>query len=86
MAERKPKRKIEACTSAPLTAPPPPETDDPFQQIMAKLYTLAVEGNVTAAKLYLDYSMKDLSENANGLSLDEALKLLREQTQPEQPS
>jgi hypothetical protein len=45
--------------------------------LLATLYALALEGNVSAAKLYFDIAEKNLDEE-DALTTDEALKLINE--------
>ena len=84
-----PKRKMETHTAQSLKPPKrvekktkdnSAEPDDPVKAVMAKLYSLAInEGNTSAAKLYLDYVLKQRGEDSDALTPEEALRILREQ-------
>jgi hypothetical protein len=86
----KSRRKIAAQTAEPLkpaapiekskAASAPVRDDDAIQKLLGVLYALAIEGNTTAAKLYLDFCAKQVSNDPTGLSADDALKILQEQT------
>lgn len=81
MNERKPRRKnVESATSEPLAPPPvfPPSETDAVQKLLGALYTLALEGNVSAAKLYLDYTARQKGDDPAGLTNEDALRLLLE--------
>lgn len=78
MSERKARRKTETQTAQPLQTAPPIEKDDSTQKLLGVLYTLAIEGNVTAAKLYLDFCSKQKGEEPDALTAERALELLRE--------
>lgn len=82
MSERKRKPRLETQTAQPLQAAPPIEKEDPIQKLLGVLYTLAVEGNVTAAKLYLDYCARQKGEDSSALTPEEAQRILREQSVP----
>lgn len=73
--KRPPQRKLHAATAAPLTLPAPPEKTTAREQVLAVLFRLALEGNVSAAKLYLDCVE---SGDDGGLSAEAALKILQE--------
>lgn len=75
MSKRKPP--CEAQTAASLTPAAPPVAEDPIEKLLGALYVLALEGNVTAAKLYLDYTARRRGEEPAGLTAEEALKLLQ---------
>jgi hypothetical protein len=74
------KQEIEATTSESLQLPLPfePVPDDAVPRILSKLFKLAIEGNTSAAKLFIDI-LKDKSEDAPAaLTAEDALKLLQE--------
>ena len=77
-----PRRKMIAQTDAPLeTAPPlkkkPPEPIDPMA-IIRRLYELAMDGNVTAARVVLDYCREQEKEGeSHDLTSGEILALIR---------
>ena len=73
------KPKIETATSAPLTLPPIVDKRQAVDKLLEVLFELAVKGDLSAAKLYLDVSLKLGIENPSGLSADDALKLLNPQ-------
>jgi len=77
MPEKKSRKKLAAHTAESLTTPPP-VTDNPREDVLAKLLELALGGNVAAAKLYLDCTAGESSHDDSALSADEALKLIRE--------
>ncbi|MBU0509889.1 hypothetical protein KKH27_13785 [bacterium] len=79
MSEPKPKRKLETATAAPLTPPKPVDVSDAREQVLGVLYGLALEGNVSAAKLYLDLTSDADSESEETLTPEDALRLLQEQ-------
>ena len=74
-----PKKKIETSTSAPLKTPQAVDIRNPHEKLLAKLLQLALEGNMAAAKLYLDYRNFDEKEQGKGETLtpDEAIKLIQ---------
>ena len=73
----KPPKRVEKRTKDNATVP-----DDPVKAVVAKLYSLAVnDGNTAAAKLYLDYILKQRGEDSDALTPEEALRILREQKQ-----
>jgi hypothetical protein len=74
-----PKRKIETHTARPLKTPKQVGQKDPIQELLKALHALALDGNTTAAKLYLDYMLKQNSDEPNGMTPEEALRILREQ-------
>jgi hypothetical protein len=76
--KRKPRKKIAAQTAEPLKPAEPLVKDDPVQKVLGVIYSAAMEGNVSAAKLYLDFCTKQSSGEASGLTADDALKLLQE--------
>jgi hypothetical protein len=84
------KRKVETHTAGPLKAKQAtvrkkpgkagvePETD-PVKVLLDKLYSLAIDDeNTTAAKIYLDHTLKLKGEDPEALTPDEALRILRE--------
>jgi hypothetical protein len=70
------KNKIETTTSAPLSLPPVVDKRQAVDKLLDVLFELAVKGDLSAAKLYLDVSLKLGLENPAGLTADDALKLL----------
>jgi hypothetical protein len=76
------KRKLETQTAQPLQVAPPIEKEDPVQKILGTLYSLALDGNVTAAKLYLDFCARQSGDEPDALTPDQALALLRVQDPP----
>jgi hypothetical protein len=78
MPKGKPRGKTEAATSAPLTAPPVLQKDDPVERLLTTLLQLGLEGNIQAAKLYLDTVTERRGQEPGGLSADDALKLLQQ--------
>jgi hypothetical protein len=48
------------------------------QQLLQTLYNAALEGNVAAAKLYLDYMQKQLTGEPAGITVEEALRIVQE--------
>jgi len=74
-----PKRKIETHTARPLKTPKPVAKKDPVQELLNALHTLALDGNTAAAKLYLDYMLKQHSDDPDGMTPEEALRILQEQ-------
>jgi hypothetical protein len=53
---------------------------DPVKALLDKLYEMAtVDKNTSAAKIYLDYTLKQKGEDADALTPEEALRILREQ-------
>jgi hypothetical protein len=82
MTERRTRRKTVETATCETLAPPPvaaPVDADPVQKLLGALYALAIEGNVSAAKLYLDYTARQRGDEPAGLTADEALLLLQEQ-------
>ncbi len=83
------KKKIETHTARSLRTHRPvkksraraeqPPAGDAIQTVVAKLYDLAAEGNTTAAKIYLDYMLRQKGEDTDALTPEEALRILREQ-------
>jgi hypothetical protein len=78
VTDRKPRRKREAHTAESLQPAAPVEKEDAVQKLLGTLYALALEGNVTAAKLYLDYCAKQKGEDTNALTPEEALRIIQE--------
>ncbi len=78
MTKPKTPRKIEAQTAGPMQLAPPPDRQAAREHLLDVLYALALEGNVTAAKLYLDFSKDDRDAEPSGLTAEEALELLRQ--------
>ncbi len=76
MPERNPHGKCETHTAAALTLPPRIEKEDPVQVVLGKLFDLAKEGNVSAAKLWLDIALKRPSDDPEALTAEQALALL----------
>ncbi|RPH95490.1 hypothetical protein EHM69_04270 [candidate division KSB1 bacterium] len=77
MSEKKSKSKLTTQTSLPLfPALPPVDKEAAVENLLDKLYELAVNGDLSAAKLYLDYRLKRNSGEPAGLTVEEALKLL----------
>jgi regulator of sirC expression with transglutaminase-like and TPR domain len=77
-----PKRKIETNTARRLKPAKPITKDDLVKKLLDKLYSIAMEeGNTTAAKIYLDYILKQKSEDTDILTPEEALRILRETSQ-----
>jgi hypothetical protein len=72
--------KTEGATSAPLTAPPALQKGDPVERLLAALLQLGLEGNIQAAKLYLDTVSNRNEDLPAGLTADDALKLLQQQS------
>jgi hypothetical protein len=80
MDKRKPRKKTEACTAESLRpALPPVDTNAAIEHLLGALYLLALDGNLNAAKLYLDYRLKREPEGPAGLTAEDALRLLQEQ-------
>ena len=50
-----------------------------MERLLDKLYELAMNGDVRAAKLYLDFSLRSNSEQSPGLTLEEAIALINQQ-------
>jgi len=78
MPEPKRRRKTEAVTSAPLKSPPTLQKDDPVERLLSTLLQLGLEGNIQAAKLYLDAVSDRREQEPAGLTADDALKLLQQ--------
>lgn len=76
MPKRIVKSKTEATTSAPLTLPPIVDKRQAVDKLLDVLFELAVHGDLSAAKLYLDFQLKLGLENPSGLSAEDALKML----------
>ena len=73
------RKKIATATTAPLSlALPPVDRQAAAEKILDKLFELALEGNLNAAKIYLDYRLKGGSDLPEGLTLEEAIRLLGE--------
>jgi hypothetical protein len=64
---------LEQAVSMPLSIP-----EQANEQLLSLLYRMAIEGDLRAAKLYLDYSPRMNPEKNNGLSLADAIALLSE--------
>ncbi len=73
----------ECSRTRPVTKPPQlelpfePVPDDAVQHLLRTLYDLAIGGNTSAAKLFLDL-MKDKSSDPSALTVEDALKILQE--------
>lgn len=76
----RPRRKLETATTAPLSVAPPPDKNDARQRVLAVLYRLALDGNVSAAKLYLDCVGAD---DDGALTAEDVLKLLQDHLAPD---
>ncbi len=75
-----PKRKIETNTAKSLKPRKGLDKTDPVKDLLEKLYGMASEdGNTTAAKIYLDFVLKQKGEDSEALTPEEALRILREQ-------
>lgn len=73
------KKSIETQTSLPLQASADGVSKaDGVQQILQTLYNAALEGNVAAAKLYLDYMQKNLLGEPTGITVEEALRIVQD--------
>lgn len=73
------RRKLEAATTAPLNVAPPPDKAAARERVLAVLFRLALEGNVSAAKLYLDCGGAD---DDGSLTAEDVLKLLQDHLAP----
>jgi len=78
----KTKRKTEAHTAASLVTPASLGKRDARARVLDALLALALEGNVAAAKLYLDWTREN-EPAPEALSVDEAIRLLREMNSSE---
>lgn len=78
MTKPKTPRKMAAQTAGPMKLAPPPDRQAAREHLLDILYALAIEGNVTAAKLYLDCSKDARDAEPSGLTAEEALRLLRQ--------
>ena len=77
-----PKKKVNAHTTLPLEAAPPIEKTSPrlidTQALIRRLYELAMDGNVTAAKVVLDCCREQEKEGKEpNLTPGEILALIR---------
>ena len=73
------KNKLETQTSLPLLpAADGVTTEAAVQQLLQTLYNSALEGNVAAAKLYLDYVQKHLQGDPAGITVEEALRIVQD--------
>lgn len=59
----------------PLTPSPKLLREEGLREILQTIYDLAVNGNVAAAKLYLDYHLKLQTPSGDKYEADDALKL-----------
>jgi len=78
MPKRAAKSQIETSTSAPLSLPPVVDKRQATDKLLEVLFELAVKGNLTAAKLYLDFQLKRGSDEPPGLTAEDALKILND--------
>jgi hypothetical protein len=69
---------METSTSAPLSLPPVVDKRQALDKLLEVLFELAVKGNLTAAKLYLDFQLKRGSDEPPGLTAEDALKILNQ--------
>jgi len=76
MRTQKDNRSLQAATAMPLTVPLPPDAASAREDLLAVLFNLGMEGNVSAIKLYLDHSLKTIPGSGEGFSAEEALRLL----------
>jgi hypothetical protein len=76
MPKRAGKGKIETSTAAPLSLPPVVDKHQATDKLLDHLFEMALKGNLTAAKLYLDFQLKRGNDEPSGLSAEDALKLL----------
>jgi hypothetical protein len=75
---------LEAAVVMPLEAVERLEPTEARQKLLTVLLQCALAGDVRAAKLYLDYSLRQNIEAQTGLTLEQAIELTRSQTiQPE---
>jgi hypothetical protein len=81
MPKRAAKSKIETSTAAPLSLPPVVDKGQAMDKLLEYLFEMAMKGNLTAAKLYLDFQLKRGSDEPAGLTAEDALKILN-QTPP----
>ncbi|MDD5088955.1 MAG: hypothetical protein PHI18_09190 [bacterium] len=87
MTERKSKSKLEAATAEPLViVPVPVDKNVARRNVLDVLYSLAREGNVSAAKLFLDCLSDEEPDREQSLTAEAALAILSEQTKTESSS
>jgi len=84
MPKAKTKTKIETNTARRSKPSTPlkkhPSIEEKVSELLEKLYSMATtEGNTTAAKLYLDYVLKQKGEDTDVLTPEEALRILQGQ-------
>lgn len=79
----KSKKDIETNTSESLKAVPFSGKEESVESLLKVLYTLGMEGNVTAAKLYLDHCFKNRPAETKGLTAEAAIRLLQDQDRDE---
>ncbi len=70
------KKKLEVITSEQLKPPDAYIPADPVKHVLDALYAMAVDGNTSAAKLWLDYHFRHYSDLSDDEPADEALKRL----------
>ncbi len=51
---------------------------DPVKRLLDALYTLAVNGNTTAAKLWLEYHLRTEGMEIGAVSTEEVLRMIQE--------
>ena len=78
MTKRIAKGKIEASTSAPLTLPPVVDKRQATDKLLEILFELAIKGDLGAAKLYLDFQLKRGLAEPDGLTAEDAMKMLNQ--------
>jgi hypothetical protein len=64
---------LETATAMSLASP-----DTARSNLLEVLLRLALAGDVRAAKLYLDYSLREAVKAQTGFTLEEALKLIQD--------
>lgn len=70
--------RLKANTSQALTINKPLARDLELRELLDSIYKVALEGNVTAAKLYLDYHMRIKGDDPDLATVDDVYKILAE--------
>jgi len=87
MTEKKSKSKLEAATAEPLVIVPVPVDKNVARcNVLDVLYSLARDGNVSAAKLFLDCLSDEEPDREPSLTPEAALRILSEHTESDSSS
>ena len=79
MIKKNQTRKLETAVVMPLEVVEALSPETAKRKLLSVLLKYALEGDVRAAKLYLDYSFRANVEERSGLTLEQAMQLMNSQ-------